>query len=77
MSAEEHTFLVTVSGCSRKQARQVITERIDPDEDYGFAYKIKQRKIDIAQIRSICEDYLDIDTTWAHTILHIIDGIYM
>lgn len=38
--ASEHTFLVTVSGCDREQAEQVIAERINYDEDYGFDYTI-------------------------------------
>lgn len=41
--ASEHTFLVTVSGCDREQAEQVIAERINHDEDYGFDYQISHR----------------------------------
>lgn len=41
--ASEHTFLVTVSGCDRDQAEQVIAERINHDEDYGFDYQISHR----------------------------------
>lgn len=36
----EHTFTVTVSNCTREQAKQVMAERIDFDEDYGFTYEI-------------------------------------
>lgn len=36
----EHTFTITVSGCTAEQAQQVISERIDHDEDYGFPYQI-------------------------------------
>lgn len=36
----EHTFTVTVSGCSAEEARQVMAERIYHDEDYGFDYQI-------------------------------------
>ena len=36
----EHQFLVTVSGCDREQAEEVMTERILYGEDYGFDYEI-------------------------------------
>ena len=36
----DHTFMVTISGCTREQAEQVIQERIDPEENYGFKYTI-------------------------------------
>lgn len=36
-----HTFTVTVTGCTTEQATQVMTERIGPDEDYGFDYSIE------------------------------------
>lgn len=39
-SPSEHTFLVTISRCDREQAEQVIAERINYDEDYGFDYTI-------------------------------------
>lgn len=35
-----HTFIVTVTECTAGQASQVISERIGPDEDYGFHYRI-------------------------------------
>lgn len=35
-----HKFVVTVSGCTKEQAEQVMNERISPDEDYGFSYSI-------------------------------------
>jgi hypothetical protein len=69
-----HTFVVTVEGCTRDQARQVMTERLGPDEDYGFAYTVDWRQRDLAGIRTICEDALDYDTAWAHRILNILDG---
>ena len=37
---DEHTYTVVVSGCSREQADQVMAERINVDEDYGFEYQI-------------------------------------
>lgn len=40
MSSTSHTFTVTVNGCSLEQAQQVMNERIGPDEDYGFFYRI-------------------------------------
>lgn len=40
MATIDHTFVVTVSGCTPEQARQVIAERINHDEDYGFEYSI-------------------------------------
>lgn len=36
----DHTFTVTVSGCTAEQAAQVMNERLSPDEDYGFAYEL-------------------------------------
>lgn len=43
MSAHEHTYLVTVSGCTADQAGQVMNERLAEDEDYGFFYEIGYR----------------------------------
>lgn len=37
---KEHRFVVTVSGCTKEQAEQVMNERISYDEDYGFEYSI-------------------------------------
>lgn len=37
---KKHEFVVTVEGCSRKEAMTVMWERIGYDEDYGFAYTI-------------------------------------
>ena len=34
------TFTVTVSGCTAEQAEQVMAERLEHDEDYGFDYRI-------------------------------------
>lgn len=39
-TATDHEFNITISGCSRHQAEQVIAERISYDEDYGFDYSI-------------------------------------
>lgn len=36
----DHRFVVTVSGCTAEQAEQVMSERINVDEDYGFEYTI-------------------------------------
>lgn len=36
----KHTFTVTVDGCTLTEAEQVMAERIDPDENYGFDYRI-------------------------------------
>lgn len=36
----DHKFVVTVSGCTKEQAEQVMNERISPEEDYGFEYSI-------------------------------------
>lgn len=35
-----HDFTVHVSGCTSEQAEKVMSERIDPDEDFGFDYII-------------------------------------
>jgi hypothetical protein len=40
VSTQHHHYVVTVSGCTREQADQVIAERIDHDEDYGFPYTL-------------------------------------
>lgn len=37
----EHVFMVKVSGCTTEQATQVLSERINHDEDYGFEYTIE------------------------------------
>jgi hypothetical protein len=36
----DFTYTVTVSGCTQEQADQVMNERINVEEDYGFAYQI-------------------------------------
>lgn len=41
-----HKFMVTVEGCDRAQARQVIAERIGYDEDYGFDYRIDWKEME-------------------------------
>jgi predicted RNA-binding Zn-ribbon protein involved in translation (DUF1610 family) len=38
--ATTHTYMVTVTGCSRKQADRVMRERLGHDEDYGFNYNL-------------------------------------
>lgn len=37
---QEYTFSVTVAAPSEMQAVQVIAERIEHDEDYGFPYQV-------------------------------------
>lgn len=37
---KQHRFEVTVTGCSREQAEQVMAERLSHDENYGFDYEI-------------------------------------
>lgn len=37
---EEHSYIVTITGCTKEEADQVIAERIDHDEDYGFEYSV-------------------------------------
>lgn len=41
----EHRFVVTVSGCTASQARQVISERLGYDEDYGFDYTLTEEEM--------------------------------
>jgi hypothetical protein len=36
----EYTFSVTVAATSEMEAVQVIAERIEHDEDYGFPYQV-------------------------------------
>lgn len=40
---KQHTFTVTITGCTREEAEQVMAERIGHDEDYGFCYEIEWR----------------------------------
>ena len=40
VTSDTTTSPVTVSDCTAAQAEQVIAERINPDEDYGFDYTI-------------------------------------
>lgn len=35
-----HTFTVTVTCATADQATQVLSERLDHDEDYGFMYAL-------------------------------------
>lgn len=42
--ANAHDFVVSVSGCDREQAEQVMGERCGPDEDYGFEYTIDWKR---------------------------------
>ena len=37
---DRHDFTVTVTDCTAEQAEQVMAERINHDEDYGFRYQI-------------------------------------
>ena len=45
-SVREYSYIVTVFAETQDQANQVICERIDPDEDYGFDYIIEWRHED-------------------------------
>lgn len=38
---KEHTFYVEIAAPTREQAAQVMAERLQHDEDYGFPYEIK------------------------------------
>ena len=40
----DHEFIVTVEGCTKEEAEQVIAERLNHDEDYGFDYTIEWRR---------------------------------
>lgn len=40
-SVQSHQFIVTVSECTEDEAKQIITERLEFDEDYGFPYSIE------------------------------------
>lgn len=37
---QEYKFIVTVDTATLEQAEQVMRERIENEEDYGFAYLI-------------------------------------
>ena len=37
----QHRFIVIVTGCTKEQAKQVLAERLDHDEDYGFDYSVQ------------------------------------
>lgn len=39
-SPDSNTFPVTVFGCTREQAAEVLRERLGHDEDYGFDYAL-------------------------------------
>ncbi len=39
-----HDFVVSVSGCSREEAEQVMGERCGPAEDYGFEYTVDWKR---------------------------------
>lgn len=49
---QDHTFVVTVSGCTPEQAQQVMLERICYDEDYGFDYTITHKDDTRPKIRT-------------------------
>ena len=49
---QDHTFIVTVSGCTPEQAQQVMLERICYEEDYGFDYTIAHKDDTRPKIRT-------------------------
>lgn len=49
---QDHTFIVTVSGCTPEQAQQVMLERICYEEDYGFDYMIAHKDDTRPKIRT-------------------------
>lgn len=49
---QDHTFVVTVSGCTPEQAQQVMLERICYEEDYGFDYTIAHKDDTRPKIRT-------------------------
>lgn len=42
----EYIYIVTVTAETQEHANQVMAERIEPDEDYGFDYIIEWRHQD-------------------------------
>lgn len=53
----DHTFMVTISGCTREQAEQVMRERIGSDEDYGFEYTVGWTRVHLSSdSRGGCSD---------------------
>lgn len=38
---QDYKFIVTVHTATPKQAQEVIRERIDHTEDYGFPYRVR------------------------------------
>lgn len=45
LAYDDHQFLVSVTAETREQAVQVMGERINHDEDYGFFYRIGWREV--------------------------------
>lgn len=44
-ASNTHDFVVSVSGCSsRKEAEEVMSGRLGPDEDYGFEYQVDWKR---------------------------------
>lgn len=41
-----HVFLVRVHDCSTDEAFKVMRERLNHDEDYGFAYTVEWDEVD-------------------------------
>jgi hypothetical protein len=40
MKAQQYRYVVTVTAPGKEQADRVIGERLGPDEDYGFDYRV-------------------------------------
>jgi hypothetical protein len=53
----KHRFIVEVLDCTLEQAEQVMAERINVDEDYGFDYRIDwEPVIEQPPIGGICDE---------------------
>lgn len=50
---EPYRFEVAVHALSREEAEQVMAERLDPDEDYGFEYGINYRDAQVVVITEL------------------------
>ena len=71
----EHRFTVTVSGCSQEQAGQVMAERLDHEEDLGFAYTIGFAPLD----RTPAAAFVDMLVGWSadevEVTVHLANGL--
>lgn len=44
--SNNHNFIISVSGCAKEQAKQIVNERVLHSKDYGFPYVIRCREAD-------------------------------